>query len=171
MLVESATRRVVISTPYFLPDKAFRHAFVRTARSGVEITVIVPGKHTDQVWVRLASRRMWGDLLKAGVRIYQYDAAMTHVKALLVDDLWAVIGTTNVDNRSFEHNDEVNIAIRDETVTARIAADLLNDLTQSREITLQRLGAPAGVGKTRRHGRVDSRTATVTHLESEDLRM
>ena len=70
------------------------------------------------------------------VRIYQYDASMIHVKALLVDDLWAVIGTTNVDNRSFEHNDEVNIAIRDETVTARIAADLLDDLTRSREITL-----------------------------------
>ena len=136
MLVESATRRVLISTPYFLPDKAFRQAFVRTARLGVEITVIVPGAHNDQQWVRLASRRMWGDLLKAGVRIFEYGGGMTHVKALLVDDLWSVIGTTNVDNRSFEHNDEVNVAVRDETVTARIASDLLNDLSQSREVTL-----------------------------------
>lgn len=135
MLVESATRRVLISTPYFLPDKAFRRAFIRTARRGVEITVIVPGAHTDQRWVRLASRRMWGDLLKAGVRIFEYGSGMTHVKTLLVDDLWSVIGTTNVDNRSFEHNDEVNIAVRDETVTARVTSDLLNDLSQSREVT------------------------------------
>jgi cardiolipin synthase A/B len=136
MLVESATRRVQIATPYFLPDKAFRQAFARTARRGVEMTVIVPGAHTDQHWVRLASRRMWGELLKAGVRIFEYGGGMTHVKALLVDDLWSVIGTTNVDNRSFEHNDEVNVAVRDETVTARIASDLLNDLSQSREVTL-----------------------------------
>jgi len=137
MLVESATRRVLIATPYFLPDKAFRQAFVRTARRGVEIGVIVPGIHTDQHWVRLASRRMWGELLKAGVRIFEYGGGMTHVKALLVDDLWSVIGTTNVDNRSFEHNDEVNIAVRDEAVTARIATDLLNDLSHSREVTVR----------------------------------
>ena len=86
---------------------------MRTAARGVDIRVIVPGASTDQRWVRLASRRMYGQLLEAGVRIFEYDAGMTHVKALLVDDLWAVIGTTNFDNRSFEHNDEVNVAVRD----------------------------------------------------------
>jgi cardiolipin synthase len=136
MLVESATERVMIATPYFLPDKAFRQALARTARRGVEISVVVPGALTDQHWVRLASRRMWGELLKDGVRIFEYGSGMTHVKALLVDGLWSVIGTTNVDNRSFEHNDEVNVAVRDETVTARIASDLMDDLTQSREVTL-----------------------------------
>jgi cardiolipin synthase A/B len=137
VLVESARRRVVVATPYFLPDKAFRQAFARTARRGVEVTVIVPGHHTDQRWVRLASRRMWGELLKAGVRIFEYGRGMTHVKALLVDDLWSVIGTTNVDNRSFEHNDEVNVAVRDEAVTARIAADVLEDISASHEVTLR----------------------------------
>jgi len=136
MLVESATHSVLISTPYFLPDKAFREAFVRTANRGVKIAVIVPGAHTDQRWVRLASRRMWGDLLRAGVRIVEYGGGMTHVKALIVDDLWSVIGTTNVDNRSFEHNDEVNVAVRDETVAARITSDLANDVSRSREVTL-----------------------------------
>jgi len=137
MLVESATSRVLISTPYFLPDRAFRRAFVRTARRGVEVMVIVPGPLTDQRWVRLASRRMYGVLLKAGVRIFEY-GGMTHAKALLVDDLWSVIGTTNVDNRSFEHNDEVNIAVRDERVTARLTEDFQSDLTHSREITLKK---------------------------------
>jgi cardiolipin synthase len=135
-LVETSTRRVLISTPYFLPDKTFRQAFRRTAARGIEIIVVVPGERTDQRWVRLASRRMYGQLLEAGVRIFEYSPGMTHVKTMLVDDLWAVIGTTNVDNRSFEHNDEVNVAIRDPHVAARLTGDFLSDREQSREITL-----------------------------------
>jgi cardiolipin synthase len=135
-LVEGATESVVISTPYFLPDKAFRSAIRRTAARGVAFVAIVPGSHTDQRWVRLASRRMYGQLLEAGVRIFEYEAGMTHVKALLVDELWAVMGTTNMDNRSFEHNDEVNVVFRDRGVTARVGADLEKDLRSSKEITL-----------------------------------
>ncbi len=135
-LVETSTRCVRISTPYFLPDKAFREAIRRTARRGVEIVVIVPGERTDQHWVRLASRRMYGQLLESGMRVFEYGPGMTHVKTLLVDDLWAVIGTTNVDNRSFEHNDEVNVAIRDPLVAARLTADFAADCARSQEITL-----------------------------------
>lgn len=134
-LIEGANRRVCIATPYFLPDKAFRRAIQRTARRGASITVIVPGSHTDQRWVRLASRRMYGELLDAGVRIFEYEAGMTHVKMLIVDDLWAVIGTTNLDNRSFEHNDEVNVAMRDARIAARLQKDFDTDLQHSREIT------------------------------------
>jgi cardiolipin synthase len=137
-LVEASTRRVLIATPYFLPDKAFRRAICRTASRGVETVVILPGPDTDQRWVRLASRRMYGMLFEAGVRIYEYRPGMTHVKALLVDDLWGVIGTTNVDNRSFEHNDEVNLAIRDRDVVARITKDFENDRARSVEVTLER---------------------------------
>jgi cardiolipin synthase len=135
-LVEGAAASVLISTPYFLPDKAFREAIRRTASRGVAFIVIVPGSRTDQRWVRLASRRMYGQLLEVGVRMFEYEAGMTHVKALLVDELWAVIGTTNFDNRSFEHNDEVNVAFRDAGVAARVAADLEADLKQCKEITL-----------------------------------
>lgn len=135
-LIEGANGHVVLATPYFLPDKAFRLAIRRMMTRGVQMTVIVPGRYTDQRWVRLASRRMYGQLLEAGMRIFEYAPGMTHVKALLIDDLWAVIGTTNLDNRSFEHNDEVNVAVRDAGVTARIARDLEADLANSREITL-----------------------------------
>ena len=138
LLVEGATSTVQIATPYFLPDKAFRDAICRTMQRGVRMRIIVPGARTDQRWVRLASRRMYGQMLEAGVRIFEYEPGMTHVKALLVDDLWSVIGTTNIDNRSFEHNDEVNVAVRDQAVTARILADLESDLARSREITLTR---------------------------------
>ena len=135
-LVEGANGKVRVSTPYFLPDSAFREAICRSAARGVKMTVIVPGYKTDQRWVRLASRRLYGPLLEAGVRIFEYEPGMTHVKALLVDDLWAVIGTTNFDNRSFEHNDEVNVAFRDAGVNARIGRDMDADLARSIEITL-----------------------------------
>ena len=136
-LVEAANESVLIATPYFLPDRAFRDAIRRTAARGVKFVAIVPGSPTDQRWVRLASRRMYGQLLDVGVRIFEYEAGMTHLKTLLVDQLWAVIGTTNVDNRSFEHNDEVNVAFRDANVTARLARDFEADLLVSKEITLE----------------------------------
>ena len=136
-LIEGANAKIRVSTPYFLPDKAFRQAIRRTAGRGVDMMVIVPGSKTDQHWVRLASRRMYGQMLGAGVRIFEYERGMTHVKSLIVDDLWAVIGTTNLDNRSFEHNDEVNVAFRDAGVSERLMQDFERDLSDSREITLQ----------------------------------
>jgi cardiolipin synthase len=135
-LIEGSNAKVRVATPYFLPDKAFRQAIKRTAGRGVDMVVIVPGSLTDQHWVRLASRRMYGQMLEAGVRIFEYERGMTHAKTLLVDDLWAVIGTTNLDNRSFEHNDEVNVAFRDAGVSARLIEDFDRDLSNSAEITL-----------------------------------
>jgi cardiolipin synthase len=137
LLIEAADETVRISTPYFLPDRALRRALMAMAARGVQISVIVPGAHTDQHWVRLASRRMWGHLLQAGVHIYEYQPAMIHAKVLIVDDLWSVIGTTNIDNRSFEHNDEVNIAMRDPAVNERLCQDYERDLEASREVTLE----------------------------------
>ena len=137
MLVESAEKRIRIATPYFLPDRSLRQAFIATAKRGVAIDIIVPGSHTDQRWVRLVSRRKYNELLREGIRIYEYRAGMTHAKTLTVDGLWAVLGTTNFDNRSFEHNDEVNVAIRDEGMACRLTADFVRDLTCCEEVTLE----------------------------------
>jgi len=138
LLMEGADHHVRISTPYFLPDRALRRALVNLAKRGVAVDVIVPGRHTDQRWVRLASRRMWGQLLEAGVRIHEYKAGMTHNKVLIVDELWAVLGTTNIDNRSFEHNDEINVALRDPDVAGRLLKDYRQDLLDSVEMTAER---------------------------------
>jgi cardiolipin synthase len=140
MLIEGAVSTVDIQTPYFLPDKAMRRALVRAARRGVRVRVVVPGKHSDQRLVRLASRRMYRELLQGGIRLYEYRPAMTHVKALMVDGAWTVIGTTNIDNRSFEHNDEVNVAFREAAVTGRLRRDFEADLTTCDEITLEKWG-------------------------------
>jgi cardiolipin synthase len=136
MLVEGAAAAIDLCTPYFLPDRALRLALVRAARRGVRVRVIVPGAYMDQRLVRLASRRMYGTLLAGGVRMYEYQPAMTHVKTLLVDHTWAVVGTTNVDNRSFEHNDEINVAFRGSDVSARLRRDFDADVAASEEVTL-----------------------------------
>jgi cardiolipin synthase len=138
LLMEGADHELRISTPYFLPDRALRRALVEIARRGVAVSVIVPGRETDQKWVRLASRRMWGQLLEAGIQIYEYRDTMTHMKALIVDGVWSVLGTTNIDNRSFEHNDEVNVAMLDREVAARLLEDYRRDIGDSEEITLER---------------------------------
>ena len=138
LLMEGADHHVRIATPYFLPDRALRRSLVELAKRGAAVDVIVPGRHTDQRWVRLASRRMWGELLKAGVRIHEYKAGMTHNKVLIVDELWSVLGTTNIDNRSFEHNDEVNVALRDPEVARRLLKDYAQDLADSENYTLER---------------------------------
>lgn len=136
MLIEGATRDIDISTPYFLPDRALRRSLVRAAQRGVRVRVVVPGPTTDQRLVRLASRRMYRELLEGGVEIFEYRPSMTHVKALIVDGVWAITGTTNVDNRSFEHNDEVNVAARNPELAARLRQDFEADIVASDEIRL-----------------------------------
>jgi cardiolipin synthase len=137
MLIEGAVTCIDISTPYFLPDRSMRRAILRASQRGVRVRVIVPGKHSDQRLVRLASRRMFRELLDGGVRIYEYRPSMTHVKALMVDEAWVVLGTTNVDNRSFEHNDEVNVAFREPSLTARVRRDFEADVAASDEVTVE----------------------------------
>ncbi len=72
---------------------------------------------------------------------------MIHVKMLIVDDLWSAIGTTNLDNRSFEHNDEVNLTVRDETIAARLTADNEADMSRSHEVTLDAVAQAAAAWK------------------------
>jgi len=135
MLIEGAAREIAISTPYFLPDRSLRQALARAAQRGVRVRVLVPGRLSDQRLVRLASRRWYRELLDAGIRLFEYRPAMMHAKTLTVDRTWAVVGTTNIDNRSFEHNDEINVACRDPSIAERLLEDFEADLAMSDEIT------------------------------------
>jgi cardiolipin synthase len=86
---------------------------------------------------RSASRRQYGELLKGGAEIYEYQPAMIHAKILIVDGVWAVVGSTNFDNRSFGLNDEVNLAARSPRLARRLTEDFLRDLQQSHRVTLE----------------------------------
>ena len=138
MLIAAATEKIYISTPYFLPDRSARDAIIQAVQDRrVEVKILTPGRHSDNAMTRSSSRHLYGKLLKYGVKIYEYEPAMIHVKAMMVDDVWAVVGSTNFDHRSFELNDEVNLAILDPSVTERLVEDFQRDLAKSVEITYE----------------------------------
>lgn len=135
-LLASAKKSIHITTPYFLPDESARKEMVYAIRErGVDVQIIVPGKHADHLLTRRSSRRLYGDLLKAGARIYEYKRSMIHTKSLVIDGVWSVVGSTNFDHRSFGLNDEVNLAVLDERVAARVLEDFSRDRVESEAIT------------------------------------
>lgn len=138
-LLASAQKSILITTPYFLPDKSARAEMVRAIRErGVRVDIITPGKHSDHLITRRSSRRLYGDLLKAGARISEYKPSMIHTKSMVIDDVWSVVGSTNFDNRSFGLNDEVNLAVFDTELAARLIQDFTRDQSDSDEITYNR---------------------------------
>jgi cardiolipin synthase len=137
-LLASARKHILITTPYFLPDRSARAEMVRAIRErNVEVKIIVPGGHSDHLLTRRSSRRLFGDLLRAGAEIYEYAPAMIHTKTMVIDDVWSVVGSTNFDNRSFGLNDEVNLAAYDEKLAARLIEDFTRDLAQSRAVSYE----------------------------------
>ena len=102
---------------------------------GVRVEIIVPGKNSDHLLTRRSSRRLYGDLLKAGAKIYEYEPAMIHTKSLVIDGEWSVAGTTNFDNRSFGLNDEVNLAALDRDLALRLTEDFERDRAASHAVS------------------------------------
>jgi cardiolipin synthase len=110
---------------------------IKALQRGVSVRVITPGDHADHLLTRRSSRSRYGDLLRAGIRIVEYQPAMIHAKVLLIDGIWSVVGSTNFDNRSFGINDEVNLAVRDPGLAARLEEDFARDWAQSKPVTLE----------------------------------
>ena len=136
-LVASAEKSLKITTPYFLPDPSMIGELVRAIEErNVRVQILVPGRHSDHGMTRSSSRSTYGDLLKAGAEIYEYKPAMIHAKIMIVDDLWCVVGSTNMDHRSFGWNDEVNLAALDPGLAARLSAQFAEDLENSHRETL-----------------------------------
>src|SRR5205814_8299944 len=86
--IASAQKTLRIENPYFLPDDLMRKELAEAAKRGVKVEVVVPGKRIDQKLARLASRRHWPELIRAGVRIFEYEPTMVHVKLMIVDDIF-----------------------------------------------------------------------------------
>ena len=137
VLLASAKKEILVTSPYFLPDESARQEMIKAVQRGVDVRVITPGDHADHLLTRRSSRSRYGDLLKGGVRISEYQPAMIHAKILLIDGIWAVVGSTNFDNRSFGINDEVNLAARDTALAARLEEDFARDWAQSKPVTLE----------------------------------
>ncbi|OLL32276.1 cardiolipin synthase [Burkholderia sp. SRS-W-2-2016] len=136
MAITAATHTLDLASAYFVPDKLTINAIVEAAKRGVKVRIITPGKRIDTHTVREASRGCWGDLLKAGVEIYEYQPTMFHCKLLVVDEYLVSVGSTNFDSRSFKLNDEANLNIYDRDFASQQTAAFDDDIARSKRVTL-----------------------------------
>lgn len=133
----AAEHSIYISSSYFVPDSLLQETLIAALKRGVKISIIVPGKNMDVEVVRQASRGLWGDLLKAGAKIYEFQPTMFHCKVVVVDDLLVSVGSTNLDERSIRLNDEANLNIYDRAFAQQQISLFEKDLAQSRQISFE----------------------------------
>jgi len=143
--VAGSTRTLHVSNAYFVPPASFIDALCAASERGVDVIILVPGPYHDQKIVQRASRHTWPRLVRAGVRIYEYQPTMMHAKTVIADGELLLVGSINFDPRSFALNAECGVVI----VSRRHAADadryFEDDITRSRQVTLEQL-ASLGTG-------------------------
>lgn len=135
-LMYTAQQELVISTPYFVPDEPIQAALCAAARRGVATTIIFPARNDSWV-VGAASRSYYGDLLAAGVRIFEYAGGLLHTKSLTLDGEITLIGSANMDRRSFQLNYENNILFYDPALTAAMRQRQDSYIDSSHPITAE----------------------------------
>jgi cardiolipin synthase len=134
--LDRARTQVDLTTAYFVPDDTLLPALMRAARRGVRVRLLLPGPNNDAPAVRQAARRYYSRLLKAGVEIYEYQPARLHAKVMVVDRLWASVGSANLDRRSLAWNYESNLNLFDGGIATDLSALFEHDLERSRRQTL-----------------------------------
>ena len=137
LAITAATESIHLSSPYFIPDELAITALTDAVKRGVKVQIITIGKITDSETVRRAGRARWGELLEAGVEIYEYEPTLYHCKVMIVDGVWITVGSTNFDPRSFNLNDEANLNYLDEDFARRQIEVFAQDRALSRRITLE----------------------------------
>lgn len=131
--ISLAKREVIITTPYFIPGESLIEAIVIAALSGVTVHILVPA-NSDTLFVNSAARSYYRELLRAGVRIYEYQKGFVHTKSMVVDEEIAIVGTANMDIRSFDLNFEVNAIVYNDEVAKHVRDAFLEDVENSNEI-------------------------------------
>lgn len=136
LAIVSAGRRIDIANPYFVPDEVAVDTLVEAAARGVHVRVLITGIRNDNWLARHNSVRLYGVLLRGGVKLYEYHPRMLHQKVMIVDACWCSVGTSNFDNRSFAHNEETLLGTCDAQVVAALSAAFDEDLASSREVRI-----------------------------------
>lgn len=134
--IQHAQNNVFLTNAYFAPDPQLLEALIDAATRGVDVRFILPGT-TDSWAAYHAGRSHYSDLLEAGVRIYERQGSVLHSKTATIDGIWSTVGSTNLDWRSYVHNDELNAVILSADFAAELETMFNQDLAQSRELTLR----------------------------------
>ena len=138
LALTAAQKSIDIENAYFVPDKLTIEALVAAARRGVRVRIVVPGKYTDARVGRWAAHGLYGELLDAGVELYEYQPTMIHCKVLVVDGTWTSVGSANFDDRSFRLNDEANLNVFSADLAAEQIRYIDADIAQSKRMVLHR---------------------------------
>ncbi len=132
--IASAARRCYITSPYFLPDDPTLQALQAAALRGVDVRVLVPRKN-DSKLVQVAMRSYYPRLLEAGVRVFEYLPRVLHAKTMVVDGAWSILGSANLDIRSFRLNFEASLLVHDSGFASALETQYVSDLSRSAEVT------------------------------------
>jgi cardiolipin synthase len=130
-LMQLAERRLRVTTAYFVPDDTMCERLCAAAARGVEVQILLPGPHADKRFVQLGSESTYGALLDAGVRIWNFQPSMLHAKVMTVDGLVASIGSANLNSRSTELDEEVNLVALDPDLVRTLDRQFEEDLERS----------------------------------------
>jgi len=128
-----AKKDILITTPYFIPTESLQNALIVAALSGVSVKMLVPGK-SDSVLVNKAASSYYAELLNAGVEIYLYKKGFVHAKTFVADSMLAIVGTANMDSRSFNLNFEVNALVYDTKIATELAQIFKTDIKNADQL-------------------------------------
>jgi cardiolipin synthase len=138
VLMRSARRSIQLQSAYFSPDQPLIEALCAAAEHGVEVDIMVPGPHADKRVTQLASEATYAELVSCGVNVWNYQPTMLHTKVMIVDGTAALIGSSNVNRRSLDHDEEVSLVVLDKETVQTLQQHFSEDLERSREIDLTR---------------------------------
>jgi cardiolipin synthase len=133
----AAEKRIWITNPYCTPTDDQVDLLVKAVRRGVDVRLLLPGENNDQPLTKSAGRAAYGEMLQGGVKIFEYQPTMIHTKSMVVDGLFSMLGTSNLDARSSEINEELDVVVYDEKFGREMESVFENDLRNSREYTLE----------------------------------
>jgi len=133
----AAEKRICITNAYCTPTEDQVEQLVKAVRRGVNVRILLPGPHNDQPMTKSAGRAAYGKMLEGGVKIFEYQPTMIHEKSMVIDGLFSMIGSSNLDARSSEINEELDLVVYDEGFGREMESVFARDLAQSREYTLQ----------------------------------
>ena len=138
VMLDSATDRLSLATAYFAPDDFFLERLCAAAERGVQVDVLLPGPHADKRVCQLASEATYDRLTGCGVRVWNFQPSMMHAKIMIVDGVAAVVGSSNFNRRSLDHDEEVVLVALNDRVAEVLQADFDADLERSEQIDLAR---------------------------------
>ncbi len=132
-----ARESIYIANPYFVPDQVAIDALIEAKQRGVDVRILVSGIRNDNWLARRNSVRLLGRLLRHGIEVLEYNRTMLHHKTMVVDAVWATVGTTNFDNRSFAHNEENNVCVYDHQWARELHDTFLADARVAEPVHLE----------------------------------